>query len=72
MSREKTEHLIEKIVNLKMENEDLRNLVKTIEGFLDSLPEGWLAKTSGDVGALNDFYCKLQKIDLEKSALLDD
>jgi hypothetical protein len=24
--------------------------------FLESLPPGWLAKTSGDVAALNDFY----------------
>jgi len=29
--------------------------------FLDSLPHGWLAKTSGDVGALNDFYIKSAK-----------
>ncbi len=26
--------------------------------FLDSLPRGWLAGTSGDVGALNEFYIK--------------
>lgn len=24
--------------------------------FLDSLPNGWLAKTVADIGALNDFY----------------
>jgi hypothetical protein len=25
--------------------------------FLESLPKGWLSKTSGDIGALNEFYC---------------
>ena len=29
--------------------------------FLESLPKGWLAKTSGDVGALNDFYLTAPK-----------
>lgn len=29
--------------------------------FLDSLPSGWLGKTSGDVGALNDFYAASHK-----------
>jgi len=31
--------------------------------FLDSLPPGWLGKTTGDVEALNDFYCASQKVD---------
>ena len=30
--------------------------LKLAHKFLDSLPEGWLGKTTGDVGALNDFY----------------
>lgn len=29
--------------------------------FLNSLPEGWLGKTSGDIGALNDFYLTSRK-----------
>lgn len=36
---------------------DLLESVKLAHEFLDSLPKGWLGKTSGDVGALNDFYC---------------
>ena len=35
---------------------DLLKSVQLAYAFLDSLPEGWLSKTSGDVGALNDFY----------------
>jgi len=27
-----------------------------INTFLDSLPSGWMGKTSGDIGALNEFY----------------
>lgn len=34
--------------------------------FLESLPSGWLAKTNGDIGALNDFYCTLPKEFREK------
>lgn len=29
--------------------------------FLDSLPEGWLGKTTGDVGLLNDAYIASSK-----------
>ncbi len=36
--------------------ENLLTAVKLAHAFLDSLPEGWLRHTSGDVGALNDFY----------------
>lgn len=38
-----------------------------IEEFLNSLPKGWLGKTSGDVGALNDFYISYGKAKKDKS-----
>ena len=34
-------------------------VIKIAHQFLESLPEGWLGKTTGDVGALNDFYIKI-------------
>lgn len=34
---------------------ELLKAVQLANEFLDSLPEGWLGKTTGDVGALNDF-----------------
>jgi hypothetical protein len=37
---------------------DLFEAFMLAHAFLDSLPEGWLARTSGDVGALNVFYIK--------------
>lgn len=37
---------------------DLVESVKLALEFLDSLNPGWLAKTTGDVGLLNDFYLK--------------
>lgn len=35
--------------------------------FLESLPSGWLSKTTGDIGALNDFYCSKPKVLIEKA-----
>src|SRR5579859_1340843 len=37
---------------------ELIECLKLAHVFLDSLPRGWLGKTSGDIGALNDFYIK--------------
>ena len=37
---------------------DLLESLELAHEFLDSLPAGWLGKTTGDVGALNDFYIK--------------
>lgn len=37
---------------------ELLEALKLAHAFLDSLPEGWLAHTTGDIGALNDFYIK--------------
>lgn len=37
---------------------ELLETVRLAHTFLDSLPHGWLAHTSGDVGALNNFYLK--------------
>lgn len=37
-------------------NQELLKAVQLALDFLDSLPSGWLGKTSGDVGLLNDFY----------------
>ena len=33
-----------------------------VHKFFDSLPKGWLGKTTGDIAALNDFYIKSGKI----------
>lgn len=41
---------------------DLLEAFDLAHAFLDSLPEGWLGKTTGDVGALNDFYLKSREI----------
>lgn len=41
------------------------DLVKSVElarDFLASLPPGWLSKTNGDIGLLNDFYVSLTKV----------
>jgi hypothetical protein len=35
---------------------DLLRACRLAEEFLASLPTGWLGKTSGDIGALNQFY----------------
>lgn len=35
---------------------DLLRTARLAMKFLDSLPNGWLAKTVTDIGALNDFY----------------
>lgn len=35
---------------------DLLRTARLAMKFLDSLPNGWLAKTVADIGALNDFY----------------
>lgn len=35
---------------------DLLESVELARTFLDSLPEGWFGKTSGDVAALNQFF----------------
>lgn len=40
---------------------EMLEALELINTFLDSLPEGWLGKTSGDVGALNDYYIKLRE-----------
>lgn len=37
-------------------HDDLVEALTHAMTFLESLPKGWLAKTSGDIGALNDFY----------------
>ena len=37
---------------------DIYEALELAHVFLDSLPKGWLGKTTGDVGALNDFYLK--------------
>lgn len=52
----------EEINKLETQNKDLLETISMIEKFLNSLPEGWLGKTTGDVKALNDFYCNLRKI----------
>ena len=43
-------------------NLELREALRLAHIFLDSLPPGWLGKTTGDIGALNDFYLKYQRI----------
>lgn len=37
---------------------DLVEALELAHKFLQSLPEGWLGKTRGDVRSLNDFYIK--------------
>ena len=44
-------------VDLALAAPELLTAINYILDFLDSLPKGWLAKTSGDIGAFNDFYC---------------
>lgn len=36
--------------------------INLIDGFLDSLPEGWLGKTSGNIGLLNDYFIERNRI----------
>jgi len=49
---------------------DLLEVAQLAHEFLNSLPEGWLAHTSADIGKLNDFYLASRKVqhivDLEK------
>lgn len=33
--------------------------------FLDSLPSGWLGKTTGDIGLLNDAYIASRALDMK-------
>jgi len=49
-------------------HEELVEALEYALEFLESLPEGWLLKTSGDVGALNNFYCTAPKA-LKKAKL---
>jgi hypothetical protein len=35
---------------------DYKEAADKFNAFLDSLPEGWLGKTSGDIGLLNDAF----------------
>lgn len=37
---------------------ELLEALELAHAFLNSLPRGWLGKTTGDVGLLNDFYIK--------------
>lgn len=52
----------EQIEDLKELVGALHECVQLAHDFLDSLPNGWLGKTTGDVGALNDFYIKSKPI----------
>lgn len=56
------------IVRACNSHEALTETIQLAEQFLNSLPEGWLANTTGDIGALNDFYLKLEV--LKKNAAL--
>lgn len=40
-----------------LDRAELRRTVGLFLSFLDSLPEGWLGKTVGDIALLNDAYC---------------
>lgn len=42
--------------------QELLEVVNLAHEFLHSLPNGWLGKTTGDVGALNDFYVKSRAV----------
>lgn len=43
-------------------SKDLLDALNLAHEFLDSLPEGWLGKTTGDIGVLNDFYLLSRRI----------
>lgn len=43
---------------------ELLSVCKLAHKFLDSLPVGWLGKTTGDIGTLNDFYIESSKLGL--------
>lgn len=47
---------------LTEERDELLKAFELAHAFLDSLPQGWLGNTTGDVGALNDFYVASSKI----------
>jgi hypothetical protein len=42
--------------NIVSQRDMWREISQLAYDFLESLPHGWLAHTSGDVGLLNDFY----------------
>jgi hypothetical protein len=46
---------------MKTESQQWQEVAKLAHDFLNSLPHGWLAHTSGDVGLLNDFYIKYRE-----------
>lgn len=46
----------EESANLIAAAPDLLASLQLAHTFLDSLPKGWLGKTTGDIAALNDFY----------------
>ena len=39
------------------------NTIEHIDKFLNSLPKGWLGKTNGDIGELNNYYCAKRRLE---------
>lgn len=48
--------LMDEVNAVEFDSYQLLKSVQLAHVFLDSLPKGWLSHTSGDLGALNDFY----------------
>jgi hypothetical protein len=44
----------------------LEKTLKLFLQFMDSLPRGWLGKTTGDIGALNEAFIEARKLGLLK------
>lgn len=45
--------------------EELENALQLHLDFLGSLPEGWLGKTCGDIGLLNEAYIASRKLGMK-------
>lgn len=56
-------------MNTSNKQPDWKRCAKLAYDFLDSLPNGWLAHTSGNVGLLNEFYIEYKKTQREASNL---
>lgn len=57
-----TPEIVQEAADAAVSQAALLDCLALAHEFLDSLPAGWLSKTTGDVGALNDFYCKCRPI----------
>jgi len=60
------------MTNEKERQDRCKELEKTLTlflDFLDSLPAGWLGKTTGDIGLLNEAYISARKLGLMRKSV---